>query len=197
MSTCREVDASLLAQKIDGRLATTDSLRTAARVRLAAIPSANEELWDLGTFAFVASHLFSAGGRHLSDIAELLCRTKRTEELHTEVQVIISSPNLSMTLIYDFSWRWNLYLNMCVATSVSEDLEAPGANAPFLIDSILFEIEGGIYVGPLLPGPMTDLLVGWRLYGGGRKYGADIGGSGGGSGNDDKIEAASATASRG
>ena len=60
-STRGGADASLLAQQLDGRLASADSLRMAARICLAVIPSADEALRDLGTFAFVASHLFSAG----------------------------------------------------------------------------------------------------------------------------------------
>ena len=60
--TCGGIDASLLAQQLDRRLASADSLRTAARVSLDAIPSAEEALRNLGTFAFVASHLFSMGG---------------------------------------------------------------------------------------------------------------------------------------
>ena len=62
MSTCGGADASLLEQQLDGRLASADSLRMTARIRLAVIPSADEALRDLGTFAFVASHLFSAWG---------------------------------------------------------------------------------------------------------------------------------------
>ena len=89
-------DASLLARQLDGRLESADSLRTAARVRLAAIPSAEEALRDLGTFAFVASHLFSAGGRHSSAVAELLRLIERLEELHTKVQGMISSPHLAV-----------------------------------------------------------------------------------------------------
>ena len=85
MSTRGGADASLLAQQIDGRLASVDSLRTAARFCLAAILSADEALRDLGTFAFVASHLFSTGGWHLSAVAELLQLITRLEELHTEV----------------------------------------------------------------------------------------------------------------
>ena len=92
----------------------SDSLRTAARVRLAAIPSAEEAFRDLGTFAFVASHLFSAGGQHSSAIAELLRLIERLEELHTEVQGMISSPHLATTLLFDVSRRWSLYLNWCV-----------------------------------------------------------------------------------
>ena len=61
-STRGGADASLLAQQLDGRLASAEFLRMAARIRLAIIPSADEALRDLGTFAFVASHLFSAGG---------------------------------------------------------------------------------------------------------------------------------------
>ena len=88
-STRGGVDASLLAQQLDGRLASADSLRTAAQVCLAAIPSAEEALRDLGTFAFDASHLFSASRRHLSAVAELFCLIERLEDLHTEVQGMI------------------------------------------------------------------------------------------------------------
>ena len=71
-STPGGADASLLAQQLDRRLASADSLRMATRVCLDVIPSADEELCDLGTFAFVASHLFFAGGHHLSAVAKLL-----------------------------------------------------------------------------------------------------------------------------
>ena len=54
--------AYLLAQHMDGRLASTNSLQTAARVCLTAILSTDEVLHDLVTFDFVASHLLSAGG---------------------------------------------------------------------------------------------------------------------------------------
>ena len=91
--------------------ASADSLRTAARVRLAAITYAEEALRNLGTFAFVASHLFCAGGRHWSAVAELLRVIERLEELHTEVQGVISSPHLATTLIFDVSRQWILYLN--------------------------------------------------------------------------------------
>ena len=66
----------------------------AARVRLAVIPSADKALRNLGTFAFVNSHLFSAGGCHLSAVAEILRLIERLEELHTEVQGMVSSPRL-------------------------------------------------------------------------------------------------------
>ena len=69
-----------------GRLVSADSLRTAVRVRLAAIPPAEEALRDLGTFAFDASHLLSMRGRHLSDVAELLQLIERLEEIHTKAQ---------------------------------------------------------------------------------------------------------------
>ena len=72
MSTREGADASLLVQQLDGRLDLADSLQMAARVRLAVIPSAENALRDLGTFAFVTSHLFSAGGGHLSAVAKLL-----------------------------------------------------------------------------------------------------------------------------
>ena len=64
-STRGGTDASLLAQKLDGRLALADYLQISARVRLAVIPSADEALHELGTFAFVALYLFFAGGATL------------------------------------------------------------------------------------------------------------------------------------
>ena len=111
------VDASLMAQQLDTRLMSADYLRTAARVRLATIPSADKALRDLGTFAFVALHLFLVGGRHLSAVAELLRLITRMEKLHTELQGMISSPHLATTLIFGVSWRWSLYLNRCMAAS--------------------------------------------------------------------------------
>ena len=101
-------DAYLLAQQFDGCLAPTDSLRTSARVCLADILSVDEALCNLGKFAFVALHLFSTGRRHLSDVTELLCLIERLEELHIKVQEMISSPQLSMKLIYNVSRRWSL-----------------------------------------------------------------------------------------
>ena len=77
--------ASLLAQQLYGQLAFVDSLRTATRVRLACIPSAEKALRDLGTFAFVALHLFSAAGQHASAVTDLLRLIKISEELHTKV----------------------------------------------------------------------------------------------------------------
>ena len=62
------VDASLLAQQLDRRLVLAVSLWKAARVRLTTTLSVDESLHNLGTFDFVASHLFSASERHSSAI---------------------------------------------------------------------------------------------------------------------------------
>ena len=113
--TCWGADASLLVQQLDSYLASADSLRTAVRVRLAAILSADELLNNLGTFEFVALHLFSVRGSHLSAIADILRLVNSLEELHTEVQGVISSPHLAMTLLCCVSRPWSLYLNRCVA----------------------------------------------------------------------------------
>ena len=95
-------------------------MQVAVRVRLAVIPSVDEAFHDLGTLTFVASHLFSAGGRHSSAVADLLRLIERLEELHTEVQGMISSPHLSTTLLFDVSRQWSQYLYRCVAASASE-----------------------------------------------------------------------------
>ena len=58
-------DASLLTQKLYGCLDLVESLQTYTRVRLAAIPSAEEALQDLGMFDFFALNLFSTGGQNL------------------------------------------------------------------------------------------------------------------------------------
>ena len=55
------------------------------RVRLDVILSADKVIWYLGTFAFVASHIFFVGGRHLSAAAGILHHIERLEELHTKM----------------------------------------------------------------------------------------------------------------
>ena len=85
-----------------------DSLRTAARFHLAAIPSVDEALRGLSTFVFVALHLFSASGRNSYAVAELLRLITWLEELHTKVQGVISSPHLATTIIFDMSRWWSL-----------------------------------------------------------------------------------------
>ena len=93
------MDNSLLEHQLDRCLALADSVRTSARVRNAVIPSVDKAIWELGAFAFVASHFFSASGRHLSAFAELLSLIERLEELHAEVQGIISYPHLATEII--------------------------------------------------------------------------------------------------
>ena len=142
MSTCGGSDASLLDQHQDGRLALVDSLLMASRVRLSTIPSVEEALLNLGTFAFVSLHLFYAGGQNLSVIADLLRLIGIPEDLHTEVQGMSSSPHLATTLLFNVLRRWSLYLNRCVSVSSSESLDAPGYYIPSFLDPILTELEG-------------------------------------------------------
>ena len=52
-------------------------------------------------FAFVVSHLLSSGGIHSYTVDELLFLTDRLEEIHTEVQGMISSPQLATALLFD------------------------------------------------------------------------------------------------
>ena len=112
-------DASLLSQQLCRHLASEYSLWTAVRVRLAAIPSTEEDIQYLGMCSFVALYLLFVGGRHSSAVAELLCLIERLEELCIEVQGMISSPHLSMTLMYDVSLWCSLYLNRFMAASAS------------------------------------------------------------------------------
>ena len=69
--------------------------------------------------------------------------------------------------------------------SSSEDVEAPRSTVPLLVEPILLEVEGGRYVGQLLPDTVAELVIGRHggggvsgiIYGGG---GGSISGSGGG-----------------
>ena len=101
-STRGGADASPLIHKLDRRLSSEDSLYTAARACLANIPSADKALRDLGMFAFVSLHLFSVGRRHPSAVTEILHLIEKLDELHAEVQGMISSPHLSTTLLYNY-----------------------------------------------------------------------------------------------
>ena len=106
-STRGGADASLLEQQLDRHLASAYSLQIDARVRLAVILSGDEAIHNLGTLAFVVSQLFSAGRRHSSAFADLTHLIERLEELHTEVQGMISSLHLAMTHFYDVLQRWS------------------------------------------------------------------------------------------
>ena len=64
-------EESLLAKHLNRILASADSMQIDVRVRLASIPSVDKALRELGTFYFVVSHLFSAGGRHSSSLLEI------------------------------------------------------------------------------------------------------------------------------
>ena len=64
----------------------------------------------------------------------------------------IFSPRLATTLLYNLSRRWSLYLNRCVAASVSEALEAPGGGAsPFRSIPSWLSWIGGSTLAPSSP----------------------------------------------
>ena len=135
----------------------------------------------------------------MSAVAELLCLIERLEELHTEVQRMISSPHLATTLLFNVMWRWSLYLNRSVAASALESLDALGCQVLFLIKPILAELEGGRYVGLILPMSLRYLVSmansrdgcdGGSGEGGG---GSGCGSSGGNSGDTSDGSGANAT----
>ena len=90
------LEASLLTKHLDGRLASADYLQTDAWYHLADIPSLDEAFCDLGTFNFILLHLFSAGVRHAAAVTDLLWIIEILEELHTEVQGVITPPQYTM-----------------------------------------------------------------------------------------------------
>ena len=99
-----------------------DYLQMGARGRLDVIPSVNKALHDLGKFAFVALHLLSTSGRHSSSVAKLLYLIERLEELHTEVQRMISSSHLDTKVLYDvLRWWSSSNLSMRYKNLATED----------------------------------------------------------------------------
>ena len=96
---------------MDERMTSEDSLQTVARIRLAVLPSTDEVLRNLGTFAFVASQLFPGGGLHELAVGDILHLIEILEDIHTEVKGMIPPPYLAMPLLYDVSRSWSLYLN--------------------------------------------------------------------------------------
>ena len=161
-------------------------MRMVPRIRLAVIMSADKTLRDLVTFDFVASHLFSSGLRHSSAVAKLLRLIDKSDELHTKVQGMISPPHLAKTLLYDVLRRWSQYLNRCMAASVSEVVEAPGARVPLSIEPILVDLEGGLYIGPILPVSLANRVSGRRSSGGGDSKSGGGSSNGNGSGGNKK-----------
>ena len=62
----------------------------------------------------------------------------------------------------------------------SEVEEAPGARVCFSLEPILVELEGGRYIGPILPASLADLVAGRRPSGESAPKGGGGGSSGGG-----------------
>ena len=61
----------------------------------------DEALCDFGTFTFVALHIFSAEGQHVTAVAEILRLIEILEELHNKVQGVITPPQTVTTFLYD------------------------------------------------------------------------------------------------
>ena len=87
------LDASLLAEHMYVRMASTDSLRTDVWVRLEVMPYADEGIHGLGTFALFALHLFFAVRIHKAADVGIPYLIDILEELQTKMQGIISSHN--------------------------------------------------------------------------------------------------------
>ena len=115
----------------------------------------------MDTFAFVALHLFSAERGHVAAFTDILHLIVRPEDIHTKVHGMMTSSCLATTLIYDVSRQWSLHINRCISASFSNYLGATGSVVTFLIDPILVDLEGGRYMGTILPATLADLVRGW------------------------------------
>ena len=77
------LDASLLAQQLDDMLASSYSLWVDARVCLAYIPSLDEALRNLGTFAFAAADAAAAAAAAaVASSASAASPTDKTRQRH-------------------------------------------------------------------------------------------------------------------
>ena len=94
---------------------------------------------------------------------------------------MISSCHLAITLLFDVSRQWSLYLNRCVAALVPESLDALGSNVPFSLKPIMVKLEGGRYIVPILPTSLSELVANTDGRGGDS---VSRGGGGGGGGRD-------------
>ena len=56
---------------------------------------------------------------------------------------MISSPQISTTILYNFSSRCSRYLNWCVVALASKVVEAFGGSVPFSLKPNLIDLEGG------------------------------------------------------
>ena len=56
--------------------------------------------------------------------------------------------------------------------------DSPGASVPFSLEPILVELDGGRYIGPILPATLADLVSGRRPAGGSAAKGGGGGGGG-------------------
>ena len=116
------------------------SSRRHRRLRLPRLPRSTIVV-DLGQCPLLSATP-AAASRARCRRQTILRLIERLEELHTEVQGMISSPHIAMTLLFDVSRLWSQYLNRCVAASALEVEEAPGTSVPFSFEPILVELEG-------------------------------------------------------
>ena len=100
---------------------------------------------------------------------------------------MIRPPHLDTPLLFDVSRCRILHLNRRMASSSLEDLGAPRETAPFYLELIVLEMEGGLYMGPIFPEVLMQLVSGRRTthrlpggVSGGRNGGGSRGRSGSG-----------------
>ena len=68
---------------------------------------------------------------------EILYLVEILEEIHSEVQGMITSPYLSTTLLYKVSRWWSTYLDRFVVELSSEDVVSHRSTVPLFLEPIL------------------------------------------------------------
>ena len=109
------------------------------------------------------------------------------------MQGIISSPHLTPKLLFNVSQQWSLYPNRYVAALASDSMDVLVPHVHLSLNPILAKLEGGRYVGPIIPKSLEYLVHETGSRGG---SGGSIGGSSDSGGATSKKRKASPTGGR-
>ena len=71
---------------------------------------------------------------------------------------MIESPRLVTTPLFGMSRFWVLYVNRYMLVSSLDNLGYPMLMVPFSLEPILLGLEGGKYMGPILPEAFAELI---------------------------------------
>ena len=90
-------------------------------------------------------------------VTEILDLIYNMEDIHTEEQGMITTPNFTMPLLFGVSERWFQCINQRMVEYSSKDLIYPEVAVPSYLDRHLQDLDGGQYVGQILFDAFSEL----------------------------------------